>query len=161
MALPPTTTGFPGRPRKRLRFMRGQSSARPHLDLGEPSLDLDGGIFNIGNGTAAPWQYFPATSATPQLLSNKIYGAALPISSGTATALAVSYEALSLTAYQTGLRVLFIAHVGNGANTTLSVAGGPARPLGTKTGTLLPASVLIANGVHEVCYDGTVFRLLL
>ena len=160
MALPPTALTYPGSPRKKFRLLGGESRVRPVLDLREPGIDTNTGVFNIGTGTATPWQYSPDQSPTPAFVDNKVYGHVLPTTTGTSTAYVVTYEGLTFAAYTPGLKVLFLAHVVNGPGATMAVGGGPPKPLYTKLGTALASSTLLAGALHEVCYDGFGFRVL-
>lgn len=152
----------PGRPRKRLRFMRGDARHRPFLDFAEPSIDSDG-TFNIGNGTATPWQYLPVNrgvEAGASVIAGMLYSPSLLTTTGGPVGFRLDVPGVTFTQYPIGLRIVFIAHATNGANATLSINTSIPAPFGSKTGAALPSSTLIADGLHEVFFDGDFFRLL-
>lgn len=77
---------------------------------------------------------------------------------GTATAYTIS-PAPAITAYVTGQRFSFRAHVANGAAATLAVNGLGAKTL-LRQNTALAGNEFIANDIIEVEYNGTNFQII-
>ena len=85
--------------------------------------------------------------------------AAYVIDTGVADAYVVALRP-AITAYTTGLKVVFQAINANTGASTLAVNGLAAKAIKKSVSTALSANDILANQIVEVFYDGTNFQML-
>lgn len=78
---------------------------------------------------------------------------------GSADAYAVALTP-AITAYTTGLKIVFQAANSNTGTSTLAVNGLSAKTIKKNVSTNLSANDIVANGIYQVMYDGTNFQML-
>jgi hypothetical protein len=81
------------------------------------------------------------------------------VDSGSANAYAVTLIP-AITAYTTGLKIVFQAVNANTTTSTLAVNGLTAKTIKKNVSSNLDANDIMANGIYEVIYDGTNFQFL-